>query len=613
MILLKTLEFSDAFSYGANNKIDFTKNQLVQLVGKNGSGKTSIGLILEEVLFNKNSKGIKKADILNRYSKAKAYNIKLTLEKDGDVYVISTTRGSSQTVKLEKNGVDISAHTATATFSMIGDLIGHDQKSFSQVINQSGANSLEFLTATDTARKKFLIELWNLGVYSKALEVFKEAAKLESQQLEVLNSNKLTIEKWLAKLNKEDFVPMKFMEEVAAYTGDTEYVQVCNDLRDIEAINKERNNNAQYKRVLDSLVVPSCGIEVMGIKDSELQDAQVNVRDLENQLRMLKAEGLKLRDRVKATSTADKCHACGQSIDNSHAHAIVADCNSAIVDITERISSVEAKLQNAQAVVKHIGGLIAERNKANAALAEYEKYHALYKSYVPLDILDKVELESKKKALEFAKAEYLLVLDKVTKHNNLASSHNARIELLEKQKLEHTQELAEVNLRIEEVTDKLATLQVLVKTFSTTGLVAYKIENLVKDLESITNEYLTELSDGRFQLTFTIGSSDKLSVVIIDNGNGVDITALSSGERARVNTATLLAIRKLMQSISGSRVNLLILDETIETLDAEGKDKLIEILTNEPNLNTILVSHGYTHPLLEKVYVTKTKNISRLE
>ena len=613
MITLQTLEWSDAFSYGANNKIDFTKNQLVQLVGKNGSGKTSIGLILEEVLFNKNSKGIKKSDILNRYSKAKAYSIKLTLEKDNDIYVINTTRGSTQTVKLEKNGVDISAHTATATFSMIGDLIGHDQKSFSQIINQSGANSLEFLTATDTARKKFLIELWNLGVYSKALEVFKEAAKLESQQLEVLNSNKLTIEKWLAKLNKEDFVPMKFMDEIPTYTGDIEYVQVCNDLRDIEVINKERNNNAQYKRVLDSITVPNCSAETMAVKDSELQDAQVNVRDIENQLRTLKAESLKLRDRVKATSVADKCHACGQPIDNSHSHAIITECNNNLDSISQQIKLLETKLSGAQTLVKSINALIAERNKASAVLAEYEKYYALYKPYVPIDTLDEAELEAKKSKLEKAKAKYLLEVDTVSKHNKLASSHNARIELLEKQKLEHTQELAEINLQIEKVTDKLATLQVLVKTFSTTGLVAYKIENLVKDLETITNEYLTELSDGRFQLTFTIGNSDKLSVVIIDNGNSVDITALSSGERARVNTATLLAIRKLMQSISGSRVNLLILDETIETLDAEGKDKLIEILTNEPNLNTILVSHGYTHPLLEKVYVTKTKNISRLE
>jgi DNA repair exonuclease SbcCD ATPase subunit len=155
-------------------------------------------------------------------------------------------------------------------------------------------------------------------------------------------------------------------------------------------------------------------------------------------------------------------------------------------------------------------------------------------------------------------------------------------------------------------------LQILIKTFSPTGLVAYKIECLIKDLELLTNEYLAELSSGRFQLAFKI-SSDKLNVVITDNGKDVEIYALSSGERARVNAAALLGIRKLMQSLSNSRINLLILDETIENLDIEGKEKLVEVLLNEEFLNTFVISHSFSHPLLERIYVTKTNNISRID
>jgi DNA repair exonuclease SbcCD ATPase subunit len=144
-------------------------------------------------------------------------------------------------------------------------------------------------------------------------------------------------------------------------------------------------------------------------------------------------------------------------------------------------------------------------------------------------------------------------------------------------------------------------------------LVAYKIESLVKDLEELTNKYLVDLSDGRFQITFQVSSRDKLNVIITDNGKDIDIMALSGGERARVNAATLLAIRKLMQSLSSSRINLLILDETVEALDVDGKEKLIETLLKEDGLNTFLVSHGFTHPLLEKVYVVKQHNISKIE
>ena len=162
-------------------------------------------------------------------------------------------------------------------------------------------------------------------------------------------------------------------------------------------------------------------------------------------------------------------------------------------------------------------------------------------------------------------------------------------------------------------TAKLNTVNTLVKTFSTTGLVAYKIENLVKDLEQLSNEYLGELSGGRFQISFQISGSDKLNVIITDNGIDIDILALSGGERARVNVATLLSIRKLMQSLSQSRINLLILDETIEALDVDGKEKLIEVLLKEESLNTMLVSHGFSHPLLEKLHVVKQNNISKIE
>lgn len=106
------MKWAHAFSYGPNNQIDFSASPLLQLVGKNGHGKSSIALILEEILYNKNSKGLKKADILNRYSGAKAYTIELNFTKEADTYDIKTVRGATQTVKLSKNGEDISAHTS---------------------------------------------------------------------------------------------------------------------------------------------------------------------------------------------------------------------------------------------------------------------------------------------------------------------------------------------------------------------------------------------------------------------------------------------------------------------------------------------------------------------
>ena len=67
-----------------------------------------------------------------------------------------------------------------------------------------------------------------------------------------------------------------------------------------------------------------------------------------------------------------------------------------------------------------------------------------------------------------------------------------------------------------------------------------------------------------------------------------------------------------MSSISKSKINILFLDEVINVLDEAGREKLVEVLLKE-DLNTYVVSHGWTHPLLEKVEVVKKGNVSRLE
>jgi DNA repair exonuclease SbcCD ATPase subunit len=228
-------------------------------------------------------------------------------------------------------------------------------------------------------------------------------------------------------------------------------------------------------------------------------------------------------------------------------------------------------------------------------------------------LLDRAELVSDITSLQKSVDDILTSIVKTRTSNVIAAAHNSKAEVIRSQMSDMRAELFGLSASLVEEVDELSKLQILVKAFSTTGLVAYKIECLVKDLEEITNQYLGVLAAGRFQLAFKIAGADKLNVVITDNGTDVSIEALSSGERARVNISTLLAIRKLMQALSNSRTNLLILDETISSLDPYGKEKLIEVLLEESDLNTILVAHDFEHPLLEKVHVVKSDNISRLE
>ena len=225
--------------------------------------------------------------------------------------------------------------------------------------------------------------------------------------------------------------------------------------------------------------------------------------------------------------------------------------------------------------------------------------------------MDKQELEEKRALIEESLAEAKRLRSDNYVENERRTRLNTRIQVIQEQTAEFVEQQEEYDGKLLGNQKLEAELDTLKKSFSTNGLLAYKIENLVGELEELANEYLAELSDGRFTLEFVV-SNDKLNVQITDNGNVVDILALSSGELARVNTATLIAIRKLMSSISKSKINVLFLDEVTNVLDDQGREKLVEVLLRE-DMNTYIVSHGWSHPLLEKIEVVKDGNISTLE
>jgi len=611
MILLKELRWSNAFSYGRDNVVNFITSPLTQLVGKNGHGKSSVALILEEVLFNKNSKGIKKADILNRYIKDKSYTIELDFEKDGTAYQIKSTRGTTQTVKLFKNGGDISSHTATATYKAVEEIIGFDHKTFAQIVYQSNASSLEFLTAPDTARKKFLIELLNLGVYTRAQEIFKDVASDLNKEIVSVQSQVTTVNSWLDKYSNTNLDP-KPLQELPEL--DQSLLQELNatesKISNIESANKKITQNNTYKKIQG-------GIKLYPLPEEPTD----NPKPLKTESTTLNTESIELSKTIRDSQAFVKkmgalrgtCPTCLQEIDEAKLADLMLE-QATIQKIAQaRNAEIKLRVSAIDTVLAEMSTRTQQWNSAVKTKEEWEKYHALIDCELETEPYDKNALDIKLLELETSITALKTAVTKAEKANREASSHNAKVELLSKQLIEMNEELETYSGNLHELSERMGILNILTKTFSTTGLVAYKIECLVKDLEELTNEYLVDLSDGRFQIAFRVSSSDKLNVVITDNGKDIDILALSGGERARVNVATLLAIRKLMQSLSSSRINLLILDETVEALDVDGKERLVEVLLREEFLNTFLVSHGFTHPLLEKIHVVKQNNISKIE
>jgi len=603
VITLKKLKWDNCFSYGSNNELDLSESTVTQLVGTNGTGKSSIPLILEEVLFNKNSKGIKKADIPNREVN-NGYDISLTFDVLDDEYKIDVVRRTNIKVKLYKNGEDISSHTATNTYKTLEQIIGIDFKTFSQIVYQNTNASLQFLTATDTNRKRFLIDLLQLDSYVQYFEVFKELSRTLGGDVSRIQGKIDTLVKWLNDNKLEDTSLLPKLDLPFYSEEDEETLRSLQiEFENISEITKKINQNNLYKKQLDAI---DLGLAREFVANASIEDTS----DLKTNLGEIRSRGAFENKMMKKYSdlkdSEDQvCPTCSQQIDINFIEKQYEEHELAKQELVERLDYIQSEIDK-----------IERNNEVYSRMKQkIDEWESLFRSIdqkLPTEVPNSNDLQEQIEKIRGRIRDRKSRVEEIIAENEKRERHNTRLSIIQEQQTDFETQLDELSAGIGELEDKLSHVEILKKAFSTNGLLAYKIENLVKDLEELTNEYLAELSDGRFSLEFVV-LNDKLNVEIDDNGKTVDILALSAGELARVNTSTLLAIRKLMSSISKSRINVLFLDEVTNVLDELGKERLVELLLREENLNTYIVSHGWTHPLLSKIEVIKEDKISRLD
>ena len=596
------------FSYGENNKISFNKNRITQLTAPNGSGKSSIALILQEVLYNKNIKGIKKGDILNRHSTSKNWGASLSFSSLNKEYVVEIKRtGATTKVKFLENETDLSEHKVLDTYKKINEIIGLDFEVFSQLTYQSSTDLLEFLKATDTNRKKFLINLFNLEKYITIGEAIKvklnssdrEQLKLEGELKGVVNfleSTTIEEEKETIKVPNIDDTLRNSVARLENELAD--YNDLCKKIDKNNMLIDERNSlsfdvamtEPEYK-IYDNL-------------QSEITKIQTEIQSIDKDI----AKGNKS---LSDLDTADTCYACGQALDNTHAVQMKEKLWNDINDFTQHRNVAREKLFELKIQKNEIQSEIDVFLINQKAAERFENLSQLIDFSLQTDYPDYSDIQNRLTITKEELNKQEKIYKEATEHNEQVKIHDTKVEALKEQKIQFTNRQKLLNNDIIILQNKNKHLNILKKAFSTTGIVAFKLENLTKELEEQINQYLSELSDGQFQVIFRL-AGEKLNIVVINNGIETPIETVSGGEFSRIQTSILLAIRKVMSKIGGNHVNLLFLDEITGVLDDEGKEKLIEVLREEDGLNVFLISHDFTHPLIDKIQIKKENNVSTI-
>ena len=598
MIILEKLIFDNWFSYGDSNVIYFNKDNITQLTGLVGAGKSSIPLIIQEILYGKNSKGIKKGNIQNRVTKGTVRG-ELHFSDEEHKYVVTLVRKSTPTITVLCDSEDISGHTASQSYAVIQDIIGLDFKLFSQLTYQSSKNSLDFLTATDTNRKKFLINLFGLDRYVALFDSYKEAIRIMDKDIAAINGSIKTIEKWIQTSTNSDLI-LKEISSVPkapeAFVHEKE--ELLKDLASIEFTNKEINRNNEYKEMLSV-------IDSGKLIPPDIQCKTDNFLPVQNRHNFLADKQRIATELAKIQKLGDKCHVCLQTIPKKDKEEYIQQLNdeAELVDIELDIVNNEIK------EMTRVENLWAAYRKATK---EFEDLSNYIDPNIAEELLDEESITEKIGKLSADISKVTKTIKDIEAKNLIAAKHNSKAATILEQLESYKESLKTNEEELVTLTDIASSLSILKSAFSTNGLISYKLQYLVQDLQSEITKYLIKLSDGRFELSFRL-DNDKLNIKIYDNNDEIDIEALSSGEMAKVNIATLLAIRAIMSSISNTKLNILFLDESINTLDVQSRESLISGLLSEVQLNIFIMSHSWSHPLVHTLNITKSNGISKLE
>ena len=315
---------------------------------------------------------------------------------------------------------------------------------------------------------------------------------------------------------------------------------------------------------------------------------------------------------VASIKVNDVCPSCGQKIDTSHLEKLKAELRDQLNEKTTFHSEGMIKATKWSNEIKEIEQKKKEYADNKRKIERFETLTQLIDDTLPREYVDAGNLKAE---IDDLNAQFK-IQDKAAadalEHNKSVGIHNARVDALIDQKNDFSNRQNNVESDTLSKSNQINSLNILKKAFSTSGIVAFKLENLTKELEVSINHYLSLLSDGQFQVEFKL-DKEKLNISVINNGIATPIETVSGGEFSRIQTSILLAIRSLLSKLGGSSVNLLFLDEITGVLDDEGKDKLIEVLQNEPNLNVFLISHDFTHPLIDKISIVKEDNISSIQ
>jgi len=529
-------------------EFDLNKNNFTVIVGKNGSGKSTILDAITYVLFKKPFRKVKLSQLINCTNK-KNMVVEIEFDIGSDSYRV--VRGEKPKVfEIYKNGQLIEIDDSINNYQNLLEtqIIRQSFKTFTQINTIGKASYVQFMSLDPASRRQIIEDILDVGTFDKMAVLCKEdikSLKLEISQkerdLDVLKTKISTTQEAL------DSFENKKKENIFRF--------------------QRRNEETQKRKAELESEIKKMEDEISLLKTKEIFPAN-DVKRLNEYLRkfqvdygVLKTEIEKSSSLIEKINDMEICPHCLQKVDETHRKEILSLNQREVEEKSEKLDLVKQKILKLKKVSE-----------------DFENHNSI--------------IYQKESSLGLTKRE-------ISDMEREISRNLEQISEIQSQKLDNLPDIkflktegknlydclnAEGGLR-----EKLALLGVTLKLLSDGGLKSLMIENYIGKINQYINHYLEKM---QMFVEFELDGEFNESIRCI-NRDSFTYESFSEGQKLRIDLSILLTWRKIAMLKNSMHSNIFILDEIADaSLDEEGFVDFIEILkTSFPDNNVFLISH----------------------
>lgn len=540
MIVFKKLKVKNFLSFGNNDtEIDLENYKLNLVTGSNGAGKSSLLVEgLTYALFGQPFRDIKKGQLIN-FINDKNSVVELEFSISSDSYKI--IRGQKPNIlQLFKNDELIPESASVKDFQeyIQSEVLRMSLASFKQLVVLGTANFIPFMQLSSANRRKLVDDLLDVSIFTKMDQLNKGSIKEINQQM---NEN-------LIKLNS-------LKSELTAYT----------------LLLKEKNNSvfSGKEQLEQKLIEKKIFAKELLSKINELKvkvealtnlikanDVVETIKKLDNVSSVLANRIAVNTQKIQETCEKDFCLSCQQKISEEQRSFIIKGIQLEIDNDTNKSNQVQEKL--------------------NSIMDEL-KIHKERQTELSDHNLKLVELNTK---FSTAIQEVKQLTEELNKETIVDSSVQDKINEL-------NTSISELELSQQNWFNEKYLRTILSTLLVDSGIKATVIKKFVPVINKKINMYLKLLGadymfllDNEFNEQIRGAGREKSSYF-----------SFSQGEKSRVDLAIMFTWRDIASIISGTNINLLVLDEVFDSaIDSSGVSGLKSVLDSLDS-NVYIISH----------------------